>query len=155
MLSPNTHRFCEVAAAAADAGAEAVTLVNTVLGMVIDVETRRPVLGAGGGGLSGPAIHPVAVRAVHDVHRALPQLPIVGVGGVNSGRSAVELLLAGASAVQVGTATFADPRAPARVLDELVAWCDEHGVEAVAELTGGAHGPAARTVEPFTSDRRR
>ena len=112
-LSPNTDRLVEVAGAAAAAGAEAVTLVNTVMGMVIDVERRRPVLGAGGGGLSGPAMHPVAVRAVHDVHRALPDLPIVGVGGVVDAPTAVELLLAGASAVQVGTATFADPRAPA------------------------------------------
>jgi dihydroorotate dehydrogenase (NAD+) catalytic subunit len=129
----------EIAAAAADGGAEAVTLVNTLLGMAIDVETRRPVLGAGGGGLSGPAIHPVAVRAVHDVHRALPDLPIVGVGGVADATTAVELLLAGASAVQVGTATFADPRAPARVLDGVVRWCRRHGVQRVAELVGAAH----------------
>ena len=88
-----------------------MTLVNTVMGLVLDVETRRPVLGKGGGGLSGRAIHPVAVRAVYEVHAALPDLPIVGVGGVASGVDAVELLLAGASAVQVGTATFADPRA--------------------------------------------
>ena len=101
-----------------DGGAEAVTLVNTVLGMAIDPETGAYRLGSGarGGGLSGPAIHPIAVRAVHDVHAALPDLPIVGVGGVASGADAAELLLAGASAVQVGTATFADPRAPARVL---------------------------------------
>ena len=85
-----------------------------MLGMAYDPATRRPALGAGGGGLSGRAIHPVAVRAVHDVHAALPELPIVGVGGVASGWDAAELLLAGASAVQVGTATFADPRAPPR-----------------------------------------
>jgi dihydroorotate dehydrogenase (NAD+) catalytic subunit len=96
-----------------------VTCINTLLGLAYDPHTRRPVLGAGGGGLSGPAIHPVAVRAVHDVHAALPELPIVGVGGVASGWDATELLLAGATAVQVGTATFADPRAPARVLAEL------------------------------------
>ena len=120
-LSPNTDRLVEVAAAAAAAGAEAVTLINTVLGMAIDTERRRPVLGAGGGGLSGPAIHPVAVRAVHDVHAAHPTVPIVGVGGVGDGRAAVELLLAGAAAVQVGTATFADPRAPLRVLEDLEA----------------------------------
>jgi dihydroorotate dehydrogenase (NAD+) catalytic subunit len=130
----------EVADAAAEGGAEAVTLVNTLPGMVIDVETRRAVLGGGGGGLSGPAIHPVAVRAVHDVHAALPALPIVGVGGVHDAVTAVELLLAGASAVEVGTATFADPRAPARVLAGIVEWCSRHGVDRVADLVGGSYG---------------
>lgn len=135
-LSPNTDRLVQVAEAAGEAGAEAVTLVNTVMGMVIDVETRRPKLGGGGGGLSGPAIHPIAVRAVHDVHAALPELPIVGVGGVATGVDAVELMLAGASAVQVGTATFADPRSVVTVLEGLEAWCDAHDVRAVAALTG-------------------
>ena len=139
-LSPNTDRLVEVAGAVAEAGADAVTLVNTLLGMVIDTETRRTVLGAGGGGLSGPAIHPVAVRAVHQVHHALPDLPIVGVGGVANGIDAVEFLLAGAAAVQVGTATFADPRAVERVLGELASWCADHGVATVTELIGGAHG---------------
>jgi dihydroorotate dehydrogenase (NAD+) catalytic subunit len=136
-LSPNTDRLVEVAEAAGRAGAEAVTLVNTVMGMIIDTETRHPLLGGGGGGLSGPAIHPVAVRAVHDVHAALPDLPIVGVGGVATAVDAVELLLAGASAVQVGTATFADPRAVSVVLEGLRTWCAEHGVARVGELTGG------------------
>jgi dihydroorotate dehydrogenase (NAD+) catalytic subunit len=140
-LSPNTDRLVEVAAAATGAGAEAVTLVNTVLGMVNDIEERRPVLGAGGGGLSGPAIHPVAVRAVHDVHRALPDLPIVGVGGVRDGPSAVALLLAGASAVQVGTAIIAEPRAPLRVLGELDTWCRRHDVRTMSELIGAAVAP--------------
>ncbi len=135
-LSPNTDRLVEVAAAAGAAGAEAVTLVNTVMGMVIDVETRRPVLGGRSGGLSGPAIHPVAVRAVHDVHAALPDLPIVGVGGVATAIDAVELLLAGASAVQVGTASFADPRSVITVLDGMESWCRRHGVARVASLTG-------------------
>jgi dihydroorotate dehydrogenase (NAD+) catalytic subunit len=120
-LSANTDRIVEVAGAVAAAGAEAVTCINTLLGMAYDPVTRLPALGAGGGGLSGAAIHPVAVRAVHDVHSAHPDLPIIGVGGVRSGWDATELLLAGARAVQVGTATFADPRAPARVLAELVA----------------------------------
>jgi dihydroorotate dehydrogenase (NAD+) catalytic subunit len=118
-----------------------VTLVNTVLGMAIDPATRRFRLGAGdrGGGLSGPAIHPVAVRAVFDVHRALPDLPIVGVGGVASGADAAELILAGASAVQVGTATFVDPRAPARVNDELQAWAAGQGVTSLHDVIGAAH----------------
>jgi dihydroorotate dehydrogenase (NAD+) catalytic subunit len=118
-LSANTDRIVEVAGAVADAGADAVTCINTLLGLAYDPATRQPVLGAGGGGLSGPAIHPVAVRAVHDVHAAHPDVPIIGVGGVTSGWDATELLLAGAVAVQVGTATFADPRAPARILAEL------------------------------------
>ena len=118
-LSANTDRIVEIAAATHAAGAEAVTCINTMLGMAYDRESGEPVLGAGGGGLSGPAIHPIAVRAVHDVHAALPALPIVGVGGVTSGWDATELMLAGAVAVQVGTATFADPRAPLEVLRAL------------------------------------
>ncbi len=113
-----------------------MTLVNTLMGLAVDVETRRARLGAGKGGLSGPAIHPVAVRAVHEVHTALPELPIVGVGGVATPEDAVELLLVGASAVQVGTATFADPRAVIRILDGLESWCARHHVGNVRELTG-------------------
>src|SRR3954449_5361015 len=130
----------EMAAAAAAGGAEAVTLVNTLPAMVIDVERRRPVLGARTGGLSGAALHPVAVRAVHDVHAALPALPIVGAGGVTDAVTAVELLLAGAAAVEVGTATFADRRAVASVLADLERWCRRHGVGRVSALVGGAHG---------------
>ena len=107
--------------------------------MALDLEARAPLLGAGAGGLSGPAIHPVAVRTVYDVHRAAPNLPIVGVGGVANGAAAVELMLAGASAVQIGTATFADPRAPARVLAELTTWCDAHGVRTITDIIGDAH----------------
>ena len=141
-LTPNVTDIAEIAAAAANAGADAVTLINTVTAMAIDPETRRYRLGAGagGGGLSGPAIHPIAVRAVHDVHAALPQVPIVGVGGVAGAEDAAELMMAGASAVQVGTATFADPRAPVNVLDELERWCASRGVARVAELQGAAHG---------------
>jgi len=138
-LSPNTDRIVEVAAAVRDAGAEAVTLVNTLLGMVIDPGSRRPVLGVGGGGFSGAPIHPVAVRAVFDVHNSHPDLPIVGVGGVTDGWSAIELVLAGASAVQVGTANFVSPRAPVQVLREVTEWCTHHGVNSVAELIGAGH----------------
>ena len=133
-LSANTDRIVEVAAAVADAGAEAVTCINTLLGLAYDPETLRPALGAGGGGLSGPAIHPVAVRAVHDVRAALPELPIVGVGGVTSGWDAVELLLAGAGAVQVGTASFLDPAAPMRVHDEVVAWAAARRIRSVEAI---------------------
>lgn len=142
-LSPNVADLAPIAAAARDAGAEAVTLVNTVLGMAIDPETGRYRLGSGprGGGLSGPAIHPVAVRAVHDVHAALPDLPIVGVGGVATGEDAAELILAGATAVQVGTATFADPRAPALVLDGLARWAARTGRHRIADAVGAVHRP--------------
>jgi dihydroorotate dehydrogenase (NAD+) catalytic subunit len=139
-LSPNVADLREIARAALDAGAEAVTLVNTLLGLAIDTETRRPSLGAGGGGLSGPAVHPVAVRAVWECREAFPDAGIVGVGGVFGADDAVELLLAGADAVQVGTATFRDPRAPWKVLDGLGRWCRRHRVVAVRELIGGAHG---------------
>jgi dihydroorotate dehydrogenase (NAD+) catalytic subunit len=138
-LSPNVTDLVPIAEAARAGGAEAVTLANTLMGMVIDLGTRRPLLGGGGGGLSGPAIHPVAVRSVWDVHAALPDLPIVGVGGVTDGATAVELLLAGASAVQVGTATFAEPRAVARVQAGVEEWCRANGVAAVRQLIGAAH----------------
>jgi dihydroorotate dehydrogenase (NAD+) catalytic subunit len=133
-LSANTDRIIDVARAVHDAGAEAVTCINTLLGLGYDPDTLRPVLGAGGGGLSGRAIHPVAVRAVHDVHDALPELPIIGVGGVASGWDAVEMLLAGASAVQVGTATFADPVAPLKVQRELVEWARDRGIARITDV---------------------
>lgn len=135
-LSPNTDRIVDVAAAVTSAGAEAVTMINTLLGMVIDPDTLRPVLGNGGGGLSGRAVHPVAVRAVHDVAQALPEVPIVGVGGVATGWDAAELMAVGASAVQVGTASFADPRACARVGEELVTFAAERGMRRLADLSG-------------------
>ena len=106
-----TGDLVDIAAAAVEGGAAALTLINTLLGMVIDTEAREPLLGGGGGGVSGRAIGPVAVRSVFDVHAALPGVPIVGVGGIASGADAVEMMMAGACAVQVGTATFADPRA--------------------------------------------
>ncbi|MEO7556809.1 MAG: dihydroorotate dehydrogenase [Acidimicrobiales bacterium] len=140
-LSAQVTDLVAIAEAAMGAGTAALTLVNTLPGMAIDVDTRSFRLGSGanGGGLSGPAMHPIAVRAVHDVHAALPAAPIVGVGGVATGEDAIELLLAGASAVQVGTATFADPRASHRVLDEVARWCTQQGVATIGELIGGVH----------------
>ncbi|MHB8288742.1 MAG: dihydroorotate dehydrogenase [Acidimicrobiales bacterium] len=135
-LSPVTSELCEVAAAAVAAGAEAVTLVNTLPGDAVDFETRSSSLGGGGGGLSGLAVHPVAVRAVRECRAAVGDVGIVGVGGVFSGRDALELMLAGASAVQVGTATFLDPRAPVHVLYELETLCLRAGVRSLAELLG-------------------
>jgi dihydroorotate dehydrogenase (NAD+) catalytic subunit len=139
-LSPNTWEIVDVAAAALEAGAEALTLTNTVLGMAIDLERARPILGAGGGGLSGPAIHAVAVRAVFECHRALPEASLIGVGGVSSGADAIELIMAGASAVQVGTASLAEPRAPWRIQREISRWMDRHDVATIGDLRGAAHG---------------
>ncbi|MEX2099972.1 MAG: dihydroorotate dehydrogenase, partial [Acidimicrobiia bacterium] len=136
-LSPNVTDLTSIARAAVDAGATSLTLVNTLIGLLVDAETRRPVLGGGGGGLSGPAIKPVALRAVHDVTRALPGVPVVGTGGVMTGTDAVEFLLAGATAVGIGTANFLDPHAPYRVLDELIEWCASHDVARVQDLIGG------------------
>ena len=138
-LSPNVTDLPSLAGAACSAGAEAVTLINTVMGMAIDPSSGRFRLGGGGGGLSGPAIHPVAVRAVYETRAAWPDLPIVGVGGVSGGPDAAELIAAGADAVQVGTATFAEPAASARVLRELASWMSAHGVSSVAALKGRAH----------------
>jgi dihydroorotate dehydrogenase (NAD+) catalytic subunit len=135
-LSPNVPALADIAGAALDSGATGLTLVNTVLGLLVDATRRRPVLGAGGGGLSGPAIKPVALRAVHEVARAYPGTPIIGTGGVTTGVDAAEMLLVGATAVGVGTATFHDPRAPIHIARELARWCERHGVPRVAELVG-------------------
>jgi dihydroorotate dehydrogenase (NAD+) catalytic subunit len=126
-LSPNVPNIVEIAGAALEAGAEGLTLTNTLLGLALHPETGLPRLGAGGGGLSGPVVHPVAVRAVWECRGAYPEAAIIGVGGVASARDAVEFLQAGADAVQVGTATFRDPRAPWRVLRQLDRWCRRRG----------------------------
>lgn len=138
-LSPNVADLVPIAAAAIDAGADALVLTNTLLGMRIDPSTRRPVLGNGGGGLSGPAVHPVAVRAVYELRKAFPHVPLIGVGGILTGADALEFLVAGANAVQVGTATFANPRAPWRVLGELGRELRRCGFASVADAVGAAH----------------
>lgn len=138
-LSPNVTSVVDIAGAALNAGADALVLINTVMGMVIDVETGKPALGNGGGGLSGPAIRPVAVRAIYDVRAAFPDAVIVGVGGVSRGEHCVELLMAGANAVEVGTASFANPAAAGNVLAELTDWCRAHHVRRVADLVSKAH----------------
>ncbi len=135
-LSPDVGDLPAIAGAALEAGAIGLTLGNTVRALAVDPETRRPALGAGPGGLSGPAIKPIALRAVHEVARAHPGAPIIGTGGVTTGRDAVEMLLVGAHAVGVGTATFLEPRATLRILGELRGWCAGHGVTRVSELTG-------------------
>ena len=138
-LSPNTDRIGEVAEACIDAGAQALTLVNTSLGMIIDTTTGRPALGNGGGGLSGRAVHPIAVRAVSDIYSRLPGVPIVGVGGVTNGLEALEMMMAGASAVQVGTASFAEPRAAHRIAGELCKWAERHKISSWSEVIGLSH----------------
>jgi dihydroorotate dehydrogenase (NAD+) catalytic subunit len=138
-LSPDVTDITLIARACADAGADGFSLINTLLGMVIDTDTMKPVLGGVTGGLSGPAIRPVAVRCVWQVKKALPHLPILGMGGIGSGRDALQFLLAGASAVSVGTAVFGDPHAPVRVLAELDAALDERGFASVADAVAFAH----------------
>ncbi len=135
-LSPNAPDLVATGRAAVAGGADALTLINTLRALAIDAEKRRPVLANGCGGLSGPAIKPIALRMVWEVHKALPEVPVVGIGGVESGRDVVEFMLAGASAVQVGTAIFRDPSAPLRILSELERFCAEHGVGDVCELVG-------------------
>lgn len=135
-LSPNVTDITEIAKAVADAGADALSLINTLRGMRIDVNTRRPILKMNTGGLSGPAILPVAVRMVWEVASAV-KLPILGMGGVSKGEDAAQLMLAGASAVAVGTALFVDPYAPLKVRDELAVIAAKQGLSAVQELTGG------------------
>lgn len=138
-LSPNTPDLVEIAGAALEAGADALVLVNTVLGMSIDIERRAPTLGNGGGGVSGPGILPISLRAVYECRSAYRDAPIIGVGGVSSARDAVAMLMAGANAVEVGTATFANPRVPWLIQKELRKWMDRHGVGSVSDLVGAAH----------------
>lgn len=135
-LSPNVTDITEIARAVEGAGADAVSLINTLRGMRIDINTRRPVLKMNTGGMSGPAVLPVAVRMVWEVSNAV-KIPVLGMGGVSKGSDAAQLMLAGASAVAVGTACFADPFAPVKVRDELQAIAQKQGLASVSELTGG------------------
>lgn len=134
-LTPNVSEIADMARAAVAGGADAISLVNTYVGMVIDVETRRPVLSNRIGGLSGPAIRPLAVAAIDQVFRAV-EVPLVGIGGISSARDVVEFLLAGATAVQIGTANYNDPGIAGRIAADLVSWCREHEVDDIRELTG-------------------
>jgi dihydroorotate dehydrogenase (NAD+) catalytic subunit len=138
-LTPDVTDIVAVAASVVDAGADALVLINTLLGMRIDPETLRPLLGGVTGGLSGPAVRPVAVRCVWQVHKALPQVPLIGVGGIRTGADALEFLAAGATAVQVGTAIFNDPSAPMRVVRELADELGRRGLTSPAEIVGIAH----------------
>ena len=144
-LTPNVTDIVAMARAVVDAGADALTLINTFPAMSIDIESRRPVLGWGSGGLSGPALKPIALKMVYKVAAAV-DVPIIGCGGITSGEDAVEYLMAGACAVQVGTATFRNPRAPLDVLEGLEEFMRDHAVEDVHDLIGAAQ-PQERTAD--------
>lgn len=135
-LSPNVTDITVMAKAAVDAGADAISLINTLRGMRIDVNSRRPVLHRNTGGFSGPAVFPVAVRMVWEVANAV-KVPILGMGGVSNAQDAVEMMLAGATAVGMGSSIFRDPMAPIKTLEGMEAWCESRGVAAVSQLTGG------------------
>ena len=135
-LSPNVTNIAEIALAAEAAGADSVSLINTLLGMAIDAETRKPVLSMVTGGLSGACVKPVALRMVWQVSKAV-KIPVIGLGGISSANDAIEFLLAGASAIQIGTANFIDPAISAKVAKGIVEYCEKHGVEDVNELIGG------------------
>ena len=135
-LSPNVTNIAEIALAAEAAGADSVSLINTLLGMAIDAETRKPILSMVTGGLSGACVKPVALRMVWQVSKAV-KIPVIGLGGISSATDAIEFLLAGASAIQIGTANFIDPAISAKVAKGIVEYCEKHGVEDVNELVGG------------------
>ena len=135
-LSPNVSSIAQMAHIAQEAGADAVSLVNTFVAMAIDPETRKPRIANVTAGLSGPAIKPIALRMVHDVSRAVG-IPIIGMGGISTASDVVEFMLAGATAVQIGTASYWDPVATEKIAAELERWCVEHGLHRVADLTGG------------------
>ncbi|MDA8431459.1 MAG: dihydroorotate dehydrogenase [Nitrospiraceae bacterium] len=137
-LSPNVTDISLMARAAEDAGADAVSLINTLTGMAIDIRTKKPRLANRTGGLSGPAVKPVAIRMVYEVFRAV-KVPIIGMGGIMSGDDAVEFLLAGASAVAVGTANFVDPGATTAILDGIIDYMEKEGTGEIGSLTGTAH----------------
>lgn len=142
-LTPDVTDITSIASAVVDAGADALALINTVLGMVINLDTMRPHLGGKTGGLSGPAIRPVAVRAIYQVHSAMPDVPILGMGGVASGRDALELILAGASGISVGTASFGDPMAIPRIQRELQSLLIARNFSSARDAIGYAHRASA------------
>lgn len=134
-LSPNVTDITEIARAAEAAGADSVSLINTLLGMAIDAERRRPVLSTVTGGMSGPAVKPIALRMVWQVAKAV-KIPVVGLGGITNGADAIEFLLAGASAVEVGTANFIDPAVTGKIVDEIDAYLNRHGFSSVRDIIG-------------------
>lgn len=134
-LSPNVTDIVSIAKAVEEAGADSVSLINTMLGMAIDVERRRPVLSTITGGLSGPCVRPVAVRMVWQVAKAV-QIPVIGLGGIMNARDALEFIMAGATAIQIGTANFVNPRATVDIVEGINEYCDRHGISDIKELIG-------------------
>ena len=134
-LTPNVTDITKVAIAAERGGADSISLINTLTGMAIDLETRRPVLGGVTGGLSGPAIKPVALRMVHQAAKAV-SIPVVGIGGISNGRDALEFIMAGATAIQVGTANFTDPSVGSKIPKQMNDWLEEHNIKKVSDLIG-------------------
>lgn len=134
-LSPNVTDIVSIAKAVEDAGADSISLINTLLGIAIDTRTRRPILGNITGGLSGPAIKPVALRMVWQTAKAV-HIPVCGLGGIMTGEDAIEFMMAGASTVQVGTANLADPTAMERIVNEMDKWCDKNNVKDINEIVG-------------------
>lgn len=134
-LSPNVTSVADIARACEAEGADSLSLINTLMAMSIDIERRRPRLSIGRGGLSGPAVKPVAVRMVHEVAHAV-QLPVIGMGGISSTEDVVEFLMAGATAIQIGTANFVDPQISMKVVDGLTLWLEKHGCKSVSEIVG-------------------
>lgn len=134
-LSPNVTSITDIALAVQDAGADAVSLINTLMGMVIDIEKRKPVLSIATGGMSGPAVKPVAVRCVWQVAKAV-NIPVVGLGGIMNAHDAIEFLLAGASAIEIGTANFVDPAITVNVANGISEWLDNHGCKSVKDIIG-------------------
>jgi dihydroorotate dehydrogenase (NAD+) catalytic subunit len=138
-LSPDVTDITEIAKAVVKAGADGLSVINTLLGMVIDTDTLRPLLSGKTGGLSGPAIRPVAVRCVHQIRKALPNIPIIGMGGIRNGRDAIEFFAAGANAISVGTTVFNDPEACVRIHDETAEILQEKGIRSLSEIISAAH----------------
>ena len=134
-LSPNVTDIAEIARAVEAEGADAVSLINTLMGMSVDIERRVSRLSIGTGGLSGPCVKPVALRMVHQVYKAV-QIPVVGLGGIMNARDAIEFMMCGATAIQIGTANFIDPGVTMKVIDGIHTWCDEHGVNDIHEIIG-------------------
>jgi dihydroorotate dehydrogenase (NAD+) catalytic subunit len=138
-LSPDVTDITEIAKAVVKAGADGLSVINTLLGMVIDTDTLRPLLSGKTGGLSGPAIRPVAVRCVYQIRKALPNIPIIGMGGIRNGRDAIEFFAAGANAISVGTTVFNDPEACVRIHDETAEILQEKGIRSLSEIISAAH----------------
>lgn len=147
-LSPNTHLLGDVIAACRSNGASGVVLINTVMGLSLDNKVLLPTLGARGGGLSGPAIHQMSIRAIYDSYSMFPEFPIIGVGGISTVADAIEAFAAGARAIQIGTASFVDPRAPIRILQALPGALEKLGFERISDLVGAAHRGGLAATRP-------